>query len=51
MFEADKITFSNFVRPMQRQSHPRNHLVFGGKTVVPKCSVKILDTTFDCQLN
>lgn len=50
VFEADKATFVHFVRPLQRQSPPANHLVFGGKTVAPKDSVKSLCTTLDSRL-
>lgn len=50
VFEADKTTFIHFVRPAQSQPHPTNHLVFGGKTVAPKESVKTLGTTLDSRL-
>lgn len=51
VFEADKTAFIHFVRPLQPAQGPSNHLVFGGKTISPKGSVKILGVTLDSGLS
>lgn len=51
VFEVDKIAFIYFVRPLQPALEPSNDLVFGGKTIAPKASVKILGVTLDSRLS
>jgi hypothetical protein len=51
IFEADKTAFIHFVRPLQLDRGPTNHLVFGNKTIAPKCSVKISGVTLDSGLS
>jgi hypothetical protein len=51
IFEADETAFIHFVRPLQPDRGPTNHLVFGNKTIAPKCSVKILGVTLDSGLS
>jgi hypothetical protein len=51
VFEADKTAFIHFIRPLQPAMEPPNHLVFEGKTIAPKASVKILGVTFDSGLS
>lgn len=51
VFEADKTAFIHFVRPLQPAPGPSNHLVFGGKTIAPKASVKFLGVTLDSGLS
>lgn len=50
IFEAEKTAFTPFVRPLQPDQGPSNHLVFGKKTIAPKRSVKILGVTLDSGL-
>ena len=51
VFEAEKTAFIHFVRPLQPDRGPTNHLVFGNKTIAPKQSVKILGVTLDSGLS
>ena len=51
VFEAQKTAFIHFVRPLQPDRGPTNHLVFGNKTIAPKQSVKILGVTLDSGLS
>ncbi|KAL1581903.1 hypothetical protein WHR41_09480 [Cladosporium halotolerans] len=51
VFEAEKTAFIHFVRPLQPDQGPLNHLVFGNKTITPKRSVKILGVTLDSGLS
>lgn len=50
MFDVNKTSFIHFVRPLQPHSKQSSHLVFGGKTIAPKGSVKILGITLDSRL-
>jgi hypothetical protein len=36
VFEAEKTAFIHFVRPLQPNQEPSNHLVFSKKTIAPK---------------
>jgi hypothetical protein len=51
VFEAEKTTFIHFVRPLQPDRVPSNHLIFGNKTIAPKRSAKILGVTMDSGLS
>jgi hypothetical protein len=50
VFEAEKTAFIHFVRPLQPDRGPSNHLVFGDKTIAPKRTVKfwVSRSTPDC---
>jgi hypothetical protein len=50
VFEAQKTAFIHFVRPLQPDRGPSNHLVFGNTTIAPKRTVKILGVTLDSGL-
>lgn len=50
VFEAQKTAFIHFVRPLQPDRGPSNHLVFGNKTIAPKRTVKVLGVTLDSGL-
>jgi hypothetical protein len=50
LFEAQKTAFLHFIRPLQPDRGPKNHLVFGNKTIAPQQSVKILGVTLDSGL-
>lgn len=51
MFEANKTTFMHSVRPLQPIIVPSSHLVFGGKTIASKGTVRILGVTLDSKLS
>jgi len=51
VFEADQIAFIHFVRPLRPDSGPTNYLVFGNKTIAPKCIVKTSGVTLDSGLS
>lgn len=50
VFEADKTAFIHFVRPLQPAAEPSIHLVYAGKIIAPKGSVKIRGVTLDSRL-
>jgi hypothetical protein len=51
VFEAEKTAFIHFIRPLQPDRGPSNHLAFGDKTIAPKKSVKILGVMLDSGLS